>query len=741
MSSSELLKLVESGDYGGFETRCLELAEAGDIKPREMIASIEQLRRKGKSECVDAVGQLLYDAVTPDADPCARLDLATALLDASPKNAAFRATTLEAYRGAHADTRGFDTFLKSSGLESGRPARRALRILHICVSSSEGSFVLNRMDGTPAEVTSIDFDEGLFTLKAGARITTIPPGDLASEYEPVEAEDFRVLKLLRPDRITELAHSDPVELVVNMLHSHGEALDVDLLKDDLVPRYLTVKEWTGWWSKTKTKLKRCPKVIIEGRSPMLLRYTDVEITLEQHTWEAVEATDDPAKWTTSVEAYLREKSQRKEAVDDAFVQRIRDHLVAQTTKLRARRPSDALAAALALARLGEKGLPLEDADVTLAASMLESTDDPIKMVGGLVHPTMWSRALSTLGEARPDDGVQLMIELMPRAPEAVLDIINAAAAEGELSAGVQAHVDAALAAPVDHAEIICWLWKGPKITDPLSLPTRRELLGKTLGTLSELGRKDSHSASEIKQFRARMKAALGYRNYALFAQSIEEIEVATAVTVRRQIERLDGLGGNAPLEMMRILREKHPILWAPKHIQPWEDANVLWTTRAGYTRKKAQIDDLVNVKMPANAKAIGAAAEHGDLSENSEYKFALEERDLLRARLAALNADLSKAHIIESDDAPTDHVGVGTRVTLRNLADQSPRVMTFLGAWDADVENGIYNCHAPVGERVMGAKIGEHVRLSVDGEECEFEVTALENGLIDLGVADAANPA
>ncbi len=114
MSSSELLKMVESGDYDAFETRCLELAEAGGVNPREMIAPIEHLRRQGKSERVDAVGQLLYDAVAQDADPCARLALATALLDASPKNTAFRAATLEAYRGAPADTRGFEMFLKSS---------------------------------------------------------------------------------------------------------------------------------------------------------------------------------------------------------------------------------------------------------------------------------------------------------------------------------------------------------------------------------------------------------------------------------------------------------------------------------------------------------------------------------------------------------------------------------------------------------------------------------------------------
>jgi transcription elongation GreA/GreB family factor len=133
--------------------------------------------------------------------------------------------------------------------------------------------------------------------------------------------------------------------------------------------------------------------------------------------------------------------------------------------------------------------------------------------------------------------------------------------------------------------------------------------------------------------------------------------------------------------------------------------------------------------MPENAKRIGEAASHGDLSENSEYKFALEERDFLRARLAQINQDLSLTRQIEPEEVPTDHVGIGSRVRLRKMADGEERVMVLLGPFEADVEQGIFNYRAPACQRVLGSRVGEHVTLTLEGDDHEFEVVAIENAL------------
>jgi len=135
------------------------------------------------------------------------------------------------------------------------------------------------------------------------------------------------------------------------------------------------------------------------------------------------------------------------------------------------------------------------------------------------------------------------------------------------------------------------------------------------------------------------------------------------------------------------------------------------------------------VTMRENAKRIGEAASLGDLSENSEYKLALEERDLLRARLAQMNNDLSQAQPIEPDDVPVGRVGIGSKVVLRDTDRGENRELSFLGPFDADVDRGIFNYRAPMALKVMGLRVGDQVKLQLDDREIPFEVVSIGNAL------------
>src|SRR6185295_11961836 len=97
-------------------------------------------------------------------------------------------------------------------------------------------------------------------------------------------------------------------------------------------------------------------------------------------------------------------------------------------------------------------------------------------------------------------------------------------------------------------------------------------------------------------------------------------------------------------------------LYVKIKIEPWLDESVIFGTQPGMNKREEELNFLVNVKMKENAKAIGDAAAHGDLSENSEYKFALEERDLLRARVAGIQNELNLARLLTPDDVTTDAV-------------------------------------------------------------------------------------
>jgi transcription elongation GreA/GreB family factor len=326
-----------------------------------------------------------------------------------------------------------------------------------------------------------------------------------------------------------------------------------------------------------------------------------------------------------------------------------------------------------------------------------------------------------------------MVELWPRASAGLLDRIATAALAAGMTEQVQAFINAALENPAGNPETLYWLWKGGARDARLTVPSPKDLFVKILDTLSALGRTLNAPADVVKQFRNRMKTALGLRDYAMVKACLEQIGAEQAVTIRGQLERLDGIGENARGAMIELLRKVHPLLWVKpvKRLAAWEDEGVVWTTAEGLRRKSDERDHLMNVTMRENAKRIGEAAAMGDLSENSEYKFALEERDLLRARLAQMNNELSLARVIEPSAVDAESVGVGTRVRMRDVSSGAERSLTFLGPFDGDVEKGIFNYRAPVSQKLMGLRVGERVNLTLDGREAEYEIVEIANALKD----------
>jgi transcription elongation GreA/GreB family factor len=205
--------------------------------------------------------------------------------------------------------------------------------------------------------------------------------------------------------------------------------------------------------------------------------------------------------------------------------------------------------------------------------------------------------------------------------------------------------------------------------------------------------------------------------------------------MKRQIERLEGLGENARARLLDLLRDVHPQLWVVQRVQvaPWEDHETIWCTSAGLARRMAERDEILNIKLPENARRIGEAARHGDLSENSEYKFALEERDLLRARVARINDELSRARTLTPHDVPEDSVGIGSRVTLRDTRSGGERVMDFLGPFETDVDRGVFSYLAPFSQKLMGRRLGERVVITIDNTDTEYEIIGLACAVSRVG--------
>ncbi|RXK53246.1 transcription elongation factor GreAB [Oleiharenicola lentus] len=151
----------------------------------------------------------------------------------------------------------------------------------------------------------------------------------------------------------------------------------------------------------------------------------------------------------------------------------------------------------------------------------------------------------------------------------------------------------------------------------------------------------------------------------------------------------------------------------------------LLVSRDSYEKKRVEYEEIVSKRIPDNSKAIATAREHGDLKENSEFKMAKQDQSVLMGQKAQLERDLARARITDFAEATTDQVSVGTVVDLRDVASGKAVRYSVLGAWDSDPETHRIAYKTPLGQALLGRKVGEHVKLKIGGVQHEYQLAGI----------------
>jgi transcription elongation GreA/GreB family factor len=255
-------------------------------------------------------------------------------------------------------------------------------------------------------------------------------------------------------------------------------------------------------------------------------------------------------------------------------------------------------------------------------------------------------------------------------------------------------------------EGLLWLWDGPKVAAAQTSIPLTTILTRVLNAAAEIKRNDAVSTERTRQIALNTRDALRARRYARFKEALEEMDPGVAAALRTQINRLDNLG-RVTDDLDKLIRTRFPQLIITPVVQPkWKEESVLYATRAGKDRKHTEMEQLA-AKIRENAVAIGKAAELGDLSENSEYKFALEERDLLNARMSQLTKEMDMARLLTPEEVPTDRVGIGCRVIAEHTETGERQELTILGPWEANHEQNVFNYRTPLAQAILGTPVGE----------------------------------
>jgi transcription elongation factor GreA len=148
-------------------------------------------------------------------------------------------------------------------------------------------------------------------------------------------------------------------------------------------------------------------------------------------------------------------------------------------------------------------------------------------------------------------------------------------------------------------------------------------------------------------------------------------------------------------------------------------------SRDGYEKKKSELDRMANIDMIEIAKRIAAAREMGDLSENAEYHAAREEQGHIEARINRLKDQLARAYIIDKSTLPNDAVVFGARVKVKDLDLGDEEEFVLVGPGEEDYNSNRILTSSPIGQGLLGKKVGDVAEIQVPMGKLRFEVRAI----------------
>lgn len=140
------------------------------------------------------------------------------------------------------------------------------------------------------------------------------------------------------------------------------------------------------------------------------------------------------------------------------------------------------------------------------------------------------------------------------------------------------------------------------------------------------------------------------------------------------------------------------------------------------SREVDQLSHELNVLLP---QAIAQAVALGDLRENSEYKSALERQQFVQARLGQLHQRLNQLTQLANAEAPTDRVGLGSRVTVLDLESNETDVYTVVLAEMMDIDAGHISLASPLGRALKDGKVGDEISLRLPIRTRKVRITEL----------------
>lgn len=157
-----------------------------------------------------------------------------------------------------------------------------------------------------------------------------------------------------------------------------------------------------------------------------------------------------------------------------------------------------------------------------------------------------------------------------------------------------------------------------------------------------------------------------------------------------------------------------------------ESTQPVLLTPEGHKRLQDELTRLTMEKRAEIAERIRDSKDHGEYSEdNSELDEVKIEQAIVENRINELKAVLSSAEVLQSSQIPTEYVGLGSRVAVRDTERGIEFEVRLVASVEADPDNDLISEESPMGQALVGLKVGEFAEFEAPAGRLRYEVSTI----------------
>ncbi len=543
----------------------------------------------------------------------------------------------------------------------------------------------------------------------------------AENLVPIPAEHFLARKATDLPALKIQLKENAAEVMRSILQSLGGKATQTQISSWLLGDVFNELEFKRWWDSTKKLLKKEGHFLIPTKKndPIELRETPVSRADELLT--VFNQARQPKEQATALDQII--KLQHEFAAPEKQLQPLLNAI--EETARRNQRLNPGMAFELLIGRddllQREPKLRSANSDFTLERLIVEEEPRLAEILQKLPSAKE-RRILHLLPAALGERWTQRALQLMQGSNARLVSSMPKVFAEAARLDDLRVALDRGLREHSATSEMLFWLCKNradwPELINP-------ELLSAILSACE----RDQHNESNSRSTRLR---DLLLSDRSLIPDIFAGADLGLARDAMRRLMLSPVFDELTKRSLMARIIKLYPDLQSLVSGEQMEEkSEALVVSWSSLQKRKAELEELVNKKIPENSKEIGVARSYGDLRENFEFKAAKEMQAVLMRRKSELERDLHRARGTTFESPDLSQVSIGTIVTLRDTGTNEEETYTILGAWDGDPDRAIISYQTAIGKSLLGRRPGEIVELNAENDRGRYAIVAIEAAPVD----------